>query len=86
MPVKKNNYAEFEEELEEVLYTVTLEIAYNTWIEADRALSIQQSAQEYRVKYKTLRDWVKSTKPKVVDIESRQQLSAKEEIVIQKYI
>jgi hypothetical protein len=47
MPAKKNNYAEFEGEPEEVAYMVRLEIAHNAWIEADGALLIRQSAREH---------------------------------------
>jgi hypothetical protein len=86
MPVKKNHYAEFKGEPEEVAYAVRLEMAHDAWINANGALSIQQSAQEHRVKYKTLRDQVKGAKPKAVDVESRQRLSAREEIVIQKHV
>jgi hypothetical protein len=86
MPVQKNHYPEFEGEPEELADTVRLEMAFDAWKDANDHLSIRKAARQHGIPWETLRDRIKGAKPKAVDVESRQRLSAKEEMVIQKHI
>jgi lambda repressor-like predicted transcriptional regulator len=89
MPVKKNHYAEFPDNPNELSESVRLQMAHNDYLDYNtnkKTKSIRKCAREYGITYETLRDRINRAKPKEQDIAARQRLLGRQEAVIKRYI
>jgi hypothetical protein len=89
MLVKKNHYAEFPDDPNELSESVRLQMAHNDYLKyntSKKTKPIRKYTREYGIAYEILRDRINRAKPKEQDIAVRQQLLGRQEAVIQYYI
>ena len=71
MPVKKNHYAEFPDDPNELSESVQLQMAHDDYLDyntSKKTKSIRKCVREHRIVYETLRDRINGAKPKEQDI------------------
>jgi hypothetical protein len=67
MPVKKNHYAEFPDNSNELSESMRLQMAHNNYLDhntSKKTKSIRKCAREHGIIYETLRDRINRAKPK----------------------
>jgi hypothetical protein len=87
MPVKKKPDVDFPDDPEELPYETRMEMAWEAYLDSNGKLSIRKAAEQHGIpSWERLRDRINGMKPRKVDAESRQKLSAKEERIIERHI
>jgi lambda repressor-like predicted transcriptional regulator len=74
MPVKKNHYAEFPDDPNELSKSLRLQMAHNDYLDSNtskKAKSIRKCAREHGIAYETLRDRINGAKSKEQDVVAR---------------
>ena len=67
-------------------YRERIDLAYEAWNDANRALSIRRAGEDYRVAYSTLNGRIKGEKSAVARQEEQQRLFPEEEAILVKWI